>query len=63
MHYVDGDTVVAFWDDAGTTVVDSVYEKTYVWIMTFEDGPIVDDTAFYDSISCNELWKIAPAGG
>jgi ketosteroid isomerase-like protein len=52
--YVDGDTVIAFWDGAGTTIVGSVYENTYVWIMTFRDGQIVDSTAFYDSISFEE---------
>ncbi len=61
--YVDGDTVIVFWDGAGTTVVESTYENTYVWIMTFENGQIVDGTAFYDSISFNELWEIAPASG
>lgn len=61
--YVDGDTVIAFWDGSGTTIVGSVYENTYVWIMTFRDGQIVDGTAFYDSISFNELWKISPVSG
>jgi hypothetical protein len=28
--------------------------------MALENGRVVDDTAFYYSISFNELWKIAP---
>ncbi len=52
--------MIAFCDGAGTTVVGSVYENTYVWIMTFKDGQIVDGTAFYDSISFNDLWNITP---
>jgi hypothetical protein len=30
--------------------------------MTLNDGQVVDGTAFYDSISFNELWKIEPVG-
>jgi ketosteroid isomerase-like protein len=60
--YVDGDTVIVIWDGAGTTVVGTTYENTYAWIMTLNDGQVVDGTAFYDSISFNELWKIEPVG-
>ena len=59
--YVDGDTVIVFWDGGGTTVVDTTYRNTYVWIMTLRDGKVVDGTAFYDSISFNQLWEIDPA--
>jgi ketosteroid isomerase-like protein len=45
------------WDGAGTTVVDRTYGNTYAWIMTLNNG---EATAFYDSISFNELWKIGP---
>jgi ketosteroid isomerase-like protein len=48
--------------EEGTTVVGSTYENTYAWIMTLSNGQIVDGTAFYDSISFNELWKIDPVG-
>jgi uncharacterized protein len=60
--YVDGDTVIVIWDGAGTTVAGTTYENTYAWIMTLNDGQVVDATAFYDSISFNELWKIDPIG-
>jgi hypothetical protein len=32
------------------------YENSYVWVMKLADGRVVDGTAFYDSISFNELW-------
>ena len=50
------------WDGAGTTVAGTTYENTYAWIMTLNDGQVIDATAFYDSISINELWKIDPIG-
>jgi hypothetical protein len=58
--YVDGDTVIVMCAGAGTTAVGSSYENTYAWIMTLNNGQVVDGTAFYDSISFNELWKIDP---
>jgi ketosteroid isomerase-like protein len=27
------------------------------WFMTFEDGKVIDGTAFVDSIAFNALWK------
>jgi ketosteroid isomerase-like protein len=30
------------------------------WIMTLSRGLVVEGTAFYDSISFNEFWKIDP---
>jgi ketosteroid isomerase-like protein len=60
--YVDGDTVIVIWDGAGTTNADTTYENTYAWIMTLKNGLVVNGTAFYDSISFNELWKIDPVG-
>ena len=32
------------------------YENTYAWFMRMRDGLVVDGTAFYDSISFNDLW-------
>jgi uncharacterized protein len=58
--YVDGDTVIVIWDGAGTTIADTTYENTYAWIMTLEEGKVVDGTAFYDCISRNKLWEIDP---
>jgi uncharacterized protein len=58
--YVDADNVIVIWDGAGTTIANTTYENTYAWIMRLENGQIVDGTAFYDSLSFNELWKIVP---
>jgi uncharacterized protein len=55
-------TVIVLWDGSGMTRVGTRYENTYAWFMTLRDGEVVDGTAFYDSISFNELWdKVAPA--
>lgn len=54
--YADGDTVIVLWRGRGTTVAGTTYENTYAWFMQLSDGQVVDGTAFYDSISFNELW-------
>jgi ketosteroid isomerase-like protein len=36
-------------------------ENSYAWFMQMRDGKVIDGTAFYDSISFNELWtKVTP---
>ena len=59
----EGDTVVVLWDGEGETIKGTPYRNTYTWSMTLDDeGRIVDGTAFYDSISFNELWEtVTPA--
>jgi uncharacterized protein len=52
----DGDTVAVIWDGRGITTDGQPYENSYAWIMRMQDGLVVDGTAFYDSISFNELW-------
>jgi uncharacterized protein len=60
--YADGDTVVVLWDGEGTRLDGKPYENTYAWFMRFQDGLIVEATAFFDSIAFNELWtEVAPA--
>jgi ketosteroid isomerase-like protein len=62
----DGDTVVVVWDGHGITHDGQPYENSYAWIMRLRDGLVVDGTAFYDSISFNDLWtRVTPrsAGG
>lgn len=58
--YADGPTVIVLWDGAGTTIAGTTYENTYAWILTLDQGLIVDGVAFYDSIAFNELWAIEP---
>jgi uncharacterized protein len=54
----EADRVVVLWDGEGETIAGPTYRNTYAWFMTLNDeGKIVDGTAFYDSISFNELWE------
>jgi ketosteroid isomerase-like protein len=53
----DGDTVVVVWDGRGVANDGVPYENSYAWIMRLADGAVVDGTAFYDSISFNDLWS------
>jgi ketosteroid isomerase-like protein len=52
----DGDTVVVVWDGRGVANDGRPYENSYAWIMRMAAGLVVDGTAFYDSISFNDLW-------
>jgi uncharacterized protein len=54
--YADGDTVIVVWDGRGIATDGLPYENSYVWIMRLSDGQGIDGTAFYDSISFNDLW-------
>jgi uncharacterized protein len=54
--YADGDTVIVVWDGRGVANDGHPYENSYAWIMRMRDGAVVDGTAFYDSISFNDLW-------
>lgn len=53
----DADTVVVIWDGRGIANDGRAYENSYAWIMRLADGLVVDGTAFYDSISFNDLWN------
>jgi len=57
----DADTVVVVWEGRGITTDGKPYENTHAWIMKLRDGLVIDGTAFYDSISFNDLWtRIQP---
>jgi uncharacterized protein len=59
--HADGDTVIVVWDGHGVANDGQPYENSYAWIMRLRDGKVVDGTAFYDSISFNDLWtRIQP---
>jgi len=51
--YADGDTVIVLWDVANDG---KPYENSYAWVMKMREGKVIDGTAFYDSISFNDLW-------
>jgi len=53
----DDDTVVVIWDGHGVANDGRDYDNSYAWIMRLADGLVVDGTAFYDSISFNDLWS------
>lgn len=55
--YVDGDTVIAYFHASGATIDGGIYENTYAWFMTMQDGKIVDAYAFFDSMAFDELWR------
>jgi uncharacterized protein len=54
--HADGDTVIVLWDGRGVANDGIPYENSYAWFMKLKDGLVVDGTAFYESISFNELW-------
>jgi uncharacterized protein len=54
--YADGNTVIVIWDGRGIAADGRPYENSYAWIMTLADGKVIDGTAFFDSISFNDLW-------
>jgi uncharacterized protein len=59
--HADGDTVIVVWDGRGVANDGRPYENSYAWFMKLRDGKVVDGTAFYDSISFNNLWsRVAP---
>ena len=60
--HADGESVIVLWDGRGIANDGEPYENSYAWFMTMRDGKVVDGTAFYDSISFNDLWdRVAPA--
>ena len=54
--FADGDTVIVLWDGRGIALDGQPYENSYAWFMKMREGKVIDGTAFYDSISFNDLW-------
>jgi uncharacterized protein len=54
--HADGDTVIVLWDGRGIANDGQPYENSYAWFMRLHEGKVIDGTAFYDSISFNDLW-------
>lgn len=60
-YYVDGDTVVVFFDAEGTARDGLPYRNTYAWFLRLRDDTIVAASAFYDSIAFDDLWnRVSP---
>jgi ketosteroid isomerase-like protein len=55
--HADDDTVIVLWDGRGIANDGKLYENCYAWFLKMRDGRVIDGTAFYDSISFNELWR------
>ena len=55
--HADGDTVIVVWDGHGVANDGLPYDDSYAWVLKMRDGKVIDGTAFYDSISFNELWQ------
>jgi uncharacterized protein len=60
--YADGDTVIVFFDAAGTAKGGQPYKNTYAWFLDLDGGRIVKASAFFDSIAFNKLWELPAAG-
>jgi ketosteroid isomerase-like protein len=61
--HADGDTVIVLWDGEGVANDGAPYKNSYAWFMAMRDGKVIDGTAFYDSISFNDLWaRVRPRG-
>jgi uncharacterized protein len=59
--HADGDTVIVVWDGHGIANDGQSYDNSYAWFMRLREGKVIDGTAFYDSISFNDLWaRVAP---
>jgi uncharacterized protein len=54
--HVDGDTVVAHFDAAGTARDGQPYVNSYAWILTLKDGRIVRAFAFFDAKAFDDFW-------
>ncbi|MFI0847477.1 nuclear transport factor 2 family protein [Mesorhizobium sp. IMUNJ 23232] len=60
--YAEGDTVVVFFDAAGTARDGQPYKNTYAWFLDMKDGKVVKAHAFFDSVEFNEFWeRVTPA--
>lgn len=55
--YAEGDTVVAFFDAAGTARDGQPYTNTYAWFLRMENGRIVEANAFFDSLAFDDFWR------
>ena len=55
--HADGDAVIVVWDGRGVANDGQAYENSYAWFMRMSDGKVIDGTAFFDSISFNDLWS------
>ena len=60
--YVDGDTVIAFFDAKGVATDGVAYANTYAWFLRMRGDRIVEAHAFFDSIAFDALWRRVTPG-
>ena len=59
--YAENDWVIALFDASGTARDGKPYRNTYSWYLRLQDGRIVEDIAFLDTIAFTDLWnRITP---
>lgn len=61
--HADGDTVIVFFDASGTARDGAPYDNTYAWFMRMRDGQVVEVSAFFDTLTFNDLWRRLPVEG
>ena len=54
--YAEGDTVIAYFEGAGTAKDGRPYFNVYTWYLTMRDGKVVEVTAFFDTVEFNDFW-------
>jgi len=60
--YADGDTVIAYFEAAGTARDGRPYFNTYTWYLTMDDGKVVKAIAFFDTVEFSDFWnRVTPA--
>jgi len=61
--YAEGDTVIAYFEGAGTAKDGRPYFNVYTWFLTLKDGKVVEVTAFFDTVEFNDFWnRLSPVG-
>jgi hypothetical protein len=59
--YADGDTVVIFFDAAGTARDGRPYRNTYTWYFQMKGDQVVKVVAFFETRDFDDLWtRVAP---
>lgn len=54
--YADGDTVITFFDAAGTANDGQSYRNTYTWYFRMRNGQAISAVAFFDTREFDDFW-------
>ncbi len=59
--YAEGDTVIAYFEAAGTARDGQPYFNTYTWYLTMAGGRVVKAIAFFDTVEFSDFWnRVSP---